>query len=157
MAVASVAGVFAEARTENPIVDRVLAALVLTATAYTLVRVLRWWAARYVITGERVMVMSGVVSVRVSSIPLSKINDTTFTRSWAGRFLGYGDLMLESAGERAGLSRLGFVPKPRDAYRLLTSLVNETARPARPAGPERRRPAPGIPGPDDTGPLPRFS
>lgn len=156
MIAVTVAGTFVLARTDAPLAQQLIGAVVIGVTGYAVVRVLHWWATRYVITRERVIMINGLVSVRVSSLPLSKVNDTTLSRSLWGRLLGYGDLTLESAGERAGLSRLIYLPKPKDAYRLVSSLLAERDR--REGDVQRSRQWPGITvaGKDDTGPLPRF-
>lgn len=156
MTLVTLAGVFVLSRTEDTLADRAIAVAVLAATAYAVVKVLRWWATRYVITQERVMRISGLLSVRVSSIPLSKVNDTTFSRSIWGRVLGFGDLTLESAAEKAGLSCLAFLPNPTEVYRIVTSLLAERGRDEPDEQPVRRWPGTRDAGADDTGPLPRF-
>lgn len=151
---ASVINAFLGALTGS-LVDPVITAVVLAATAFAVVRVLQWWAARYLVTDRRVISISGLVAVRVASVPLSKVNDVILTRPFFGRLFGYGDLLLQSAAERTGLPRLTFLPKPREAYRLITALLAPDE--VRPPGPARRR-WPGARGSqeDDTGPLPRF-
>lgn len=156
MAVVTVGGVVLLARTDSVMAERALGAVVLLSTGYAVARTLQWWATRYVITEERVMLISGVISVRVSSIPLSKVNDTSFSRSLWGRLFGFGDLSLESAGERAGLSSLRFLPKPREVYRLVASLLAERDRSDTPAPVPQHWPGVRATGKDDTGPLPRF-
>lgn len=151
----TLAGTLVLARTAAPIAERILAALALAATGFTAVRLLQWWATRYVFTQERVMLLSGLLSIRVTSVPLAKVNDTTFSKSFWGRIFGFGHLVLESAGERAGLSQLLFLPKPEEVYRLLTSLLSEPYRREQ-NGSRARWPGVRAASEDDTGPLPRF-
>ncbi|MGH2704535.1 MAG: PH domain-containing protein [Actinomycetota bacterium] len=126
------------------IVDRAAGVLVLVATLYTAWRAAQWWFARYVITDRRILLVEGIVSRTISAIPLSKITDTTFRRSPLGRMLRYGDLLLDAPGERPGLPRLTFLPKPDVAYRLIMGLVNQPPSSA-----------PRLSGyPDATGPIP---
>ncbi|MGI8426162.1 MAG: PH domain-containing protein [Actinomycetota bacterium] len=150
------AGAFASSRTDNAVVNQAIALLVSIVTIYAVFKVLVWWAAQYAITDHRVMLITGLLSVKVSATPLSKINDTIFVRSIWGRLLGYGNLVMESAGERAGLRDLQFLPKPNAVYRLLTSLVAEVDE-KRGEGP-RPQAWPGARdlGGDETGTLPRM-
>lgn len=111
-----------------------------------------WYEDRIVVTDQRVVEVSGILTRRVASMPLAKVTDMTYRRSLSGRLLGYGELILESAGQRQALDRISHVPRPDDFYRTLTSLI--AARMALLAGygpPLETGPAEE----DDTGPLPR--
>jgi len=157
VAILAFAGAYASSHTQSALASRVITVLVVIVTIYAVFKLMVWWAAQYALTDHRVMLITGLLSVKVSATPLSKINDTTFVRSIWGRLLGYGDLVLESAGERTGLSDLKFLPKPNSVYRLLTSLIaegdaarNESPRP-------QVWPGSRDPGGDETGTLPRMS
>jgi len=150
----TVAGMLLSGRLPGPWADRILAVLALGATAYAIVKVLVWSSTRYLITDQRVLLIQGLASKKVAATPLSKINDTTFTRSLLGRILGYGDLTLESAGERSGLSDLAFLPRAPEVYRLLTSLLSQ-ARPIPPAGYRGQPGSHWDPHGDETGRIPR--
>lgn len=71
----------------------------------------RWLFTQYVLTTERIVVRSGVISRSGTEIPLESISNVLFTQSVVERLLGYGDVVLESAGE-SGQSRLTDVPDP---------------------------------------------
>lgn len=75
--------------------------------------VIRWLFTQYVLTTERIVVRSGVVSRSGTEIPLESISNVLFTQSVVERLLGYGDVVLESAGE-SGQSRLRDVRDPED-------------------------------------------
>jgi hypothetical protein len=49
-------------------------------------------------------------------MPLTKITDLAVDRSLMGRMLGYGTIVLESAGQDQALSKLEFVPEPESMY-----------------------------------------
>ena len=66
-------------------------------------------------------------------MPLSKVTDLTFERSIGGRMLGYGTLIVESAGQIQALNRIDYMPRPEEVYEALSELVS--ARRARPAPP----------------------
>jgi len=56
-------------------------------------KVWRWRTARYVLTDHRLMYMEGIVSRRVTGLPLRSVLDTTFHQNWsrmqdAGLFRG---------------------------------------------------------------------
>lgn len=107
----------------RPVMEPLLALLVLGTTVYLGARYAGWWVARFVFTDRRVLFIEGLLSRRVSAIPLSKITDTTFTRSLPGRLLHYGDLLLDSPGEQPGIATLAALPQPDELYRLIMTLV----------------------------------
>lgn len=84
----------------------VLAALVNLAIVYG-----KWAATYFVLTGERLIFRTGVLSKRGVEIPLNRINNVNFHQSLFERMIGAGDLLVESAGE-SGQSRFSNVRKP---------------------------------------------
>ncbi len=131
----------------RPVVEPLLASLVLGATLYLSVRYARWRVARFVFTNRRVLFIEGLLARKVSAIPLAKITDTTFTRSLLGRLLNYGSLLLDSPGEQPGIATLAALPEPDELYRLIMSLVPHDTAPPSPSSPRRRE--------DDTDEIPR--
>jgi membrane protein YdbS with pleckstrin-like domain len=113
-------------------------------------KVWQWYEDRIYVTTHRVVEVSGVLTRRVASIPLIKVTDMTYRRSLPGRVLGYGELVLESAGQRQALERIAYIPGPDRFYRTVTSLLA-----ARGSGPPELVVPPLQPEDDDTGPLPR--
>jgi hypothetical protein len=109
-----------------------------------------WYEDRIYVTTHRVVEVSGVLTRRVASIPLIKVTDMTYQRSLPGRILGYGQLVLESAGQHQALERIDYIPNPDHFYRTVTSLLAARVTPP----PEVMVPMPH-PEDDDTGPLPR--
>jgi uncharacterized membrane protein YdbT with pleckstrin-like domain len=93
-------------------------------------RVWLWSADRVIVTDRRIFEVSGVLARRVASTPLSKVTDMTYRRSIAGRLLGYGDLILESPGQKQALEAIGYLPRPDDFYRTITALVMTSSPPA---------------------------
>lgn len=71
----------------------------------------RWLFTLYVLTTERIVVRSGVIARTGTEIPLESINNVLFSQSVIERLLGYGDIVLESAGE-SGQSRIRDVSDP---------------------------------------------
>jgi len=107
------------------VVVAVLAALLLSRL--TLVPFLRWLGTSYVVTTRRVAVRSGVLSRSGRDVPLSRINDLTFSHSLLERLLGCGTLVVESAGER-GAVVLTAVPGVEQVQRTVHDLAEQNGR-----------------------------
>lgn len=75
--------------------------------------VMQWATTHFVLTSDRLITRHGIVAKHSREIPLERINDVAFSQTVIERFLGAGDLMIESAGER-GQSRITNVRKPED-------------------------------------------
>jgi len=63
------------------------------------IRYLTWNTTNFVVTNERVISRTGVVSKKGIEIPLDRINTVFFNQSLFERMIGAGDLGIESAGE----------------------------------------------------------
>ena len=77
-----------------------------------------WWFTSYVLTNERLIRRSGVLSRAGLEIPLESINDVRFTQSIFERVLRSGDVVVESAGEK-GQSTFADIPEPEDFHSLI--------------------------------------
>lgn len=77
-----------------------------------------WWFTLYVLTNERLITRSGILSRHGLEIPLEQINDLSFHQSILERVLHCGDLVIESAGE-LGQSRFNNIPEPEEFHSLL--------------------------------------
>jgi uncharacterized membrane protein YdbT with pleckstrin-like domain len=99
-------------------------ALVLLA-GYSLRPFLRWVTTHFVVTDRRVLVRTGILARTGRDVPLSRINDITFSHTFFERMLGCGTLVVESAGER-GQVTLSDVPKVESVQRRLYDLVEQT-------------------------------
>jgi len=56
-------------------------------------------------------------------MPLVKVTDMTFQRSFLGRLFGYGTFILESAGQDQALSTVDYIPYPEQLYLEVCSLI----------------------------------
>ena len=74
-------------------------------------RLISWQTTHFVVTSERLVFRSGILSKHMRDIPLDKINDLASSRTFFERLLGHGDLIIESAGER-GLQTFSDIPRP---------------------------------------------
>lgn len=84
---------------------------VLCVLVVALPRYLRWATTHFVLTTDRLIFRSGVLSKHSKEIPLERLNDVTFSQSLWDRVIGAGDLFIESAGER-GQTIFENMPKP---------------------------------------------
>ena len=107
----------------SAVVDNVTFYLGLAAVLRFTVKTILWWIERIVITDKRVMLAQGIITHRVGMMPLSKVTDLTFERSLNGRMLGYGTIVVESAGQIQALNRIDYVPRPEEIYEALSELI----------------------------------
>ena len=85
--------------------------VVLCLLVVVLPRYLRWATTHFVLTTDRLIFRSGVLSKLSREIPLERVNDVTFSQSLWERIIRAGDLFIESAGER-GQSVFQDMPNP---------------------------------------------
>jgi hypothetical protein len=133
----------------NGFVDTILGLLILGALARFGWRMWEWSVDRIVVTDKRLLEVSGLVSRKVGSMPLDKVTDMTYRRSFPGRIFRYGAFIVESPGQKQALELINFIPQPDEFYQTVTSLVM-----GRPDHVPQDLPVPE-PDDDDTGPLPR--
>jgi uncharacterized membrane protein YdbT with pleckstrin-like domain len=81
-----------------------------------------WRATHYVLTDERVILRTGVISRSGRDIPLGRVNDVSFSHGVIDRMLGCGTLTIESAGER-GQVVLTDLPHVEKIQNVLYELV----------------------------------
>jgi uncharacterized membrane protein YdbT with pleckstrin-like domain len=84
---------------------------------------LNWAVDYFVVTSHRFIETSGLFSRKVAMMPLVKVTDMTFQRSFLGRILGYGTFILESAGQDQALSTVDHIPYPEQLYLEVCSLI----------------------------------
>jgi uncharacterized membrane protein YdbT with pleckstrin-like domain len=75
------------------------------------IRYLKWRNINFVVTTDRLIYRSGVISKTGVEIPLEKINTVLFHQGVFERMIGAGDLTIESASER-GTQRFTDIRKP---------------------------------------------
>jgi uncharacterized membrane protein YdbT with pleckstrin-like domain len=66
----------------------------------------------FVITNMRVFRASGVFSVRIATMPITRILDITVVKPFLGRILGYGHFVFESAAQEQGLKHIRYIGDP---------------------------------------------
>ncbi|SDH72040.1 PH domain-containing protein [Sinosporangium album] len=79
-------------------------------------KVAEWSVDYFVVTSKRMLLTTGLITRKVAMMPLGKVTDMSFQRSLLGRLLGYGEFVLESAGQDQALSTVQYIPYPETLY-----------------------------------------
>jgi uncharacterized membrane protein YdbT with pleckstrin-like domain len=79
-------------------------------------KVAEWSVDYFVVTSKRMLLTTGLITRKVAMMPLAKVTDMSFKRSLMGRMLGYGEFILESAGQDQALSNVDYIPYPETLY-----------------------------------------
>jgi uncharacterized membrane protein YdbT with pleckstrin-like domain len=87
------------------------------------VKVFEWSETYFVVTSQRFLLATGLVTRKVNMMPLSKVTDMSFQRSTMGRILGYGEFILESAGQDQALTKVDHLPYPEQLYLEVCGLI----------------------------------
>ena len=89
----------------------IVIALVVAWAIWLFVKYLAWTRTYFVVTNQRVVYRSGIVSRHGVEIPLERINNINFRQRIFERMIGAGNLDIESAGDQ-GSSTFDFVRHP---------------------------------------------
>jgi uncharacterized membrane protein YdbT with pleckstrin-like domain len=87
------------------------------------VKVFEWAETYFVVTSQRFILVTGIITRKVNMMPLAKVTDMSFQRSTMGRILGYGEFILESAGQDQALSNVDYLPYPEQLYLEVCGLI----------------------------------
>jgi len=88
-----------------------------------LLKIFEWSVNYFVVTSQRMLLASGIVTRKVNMMPLGKVTDMSFQRSTMGRILGYGEFILESAGQDQALRIVDHLPYPEQLYLEVCGLI----------------------------------
>ncbi len=111
---------------------------------------LQWNFTHFVVTSDRVIYRTGVLSKRGVEIPMDRINNINFNQNILERVIGAGDLEIESAG-KDGQSRFEDVWHPdgvqQELYRQMEGYARKRASWSNPVAspPTAGTPGAGIP------------
>jgi len=86
-------------------------------------KVIDWSLNYFVITSERLLLAQGFILRRVDMMPLVKVTDMSFRRDLKGQLLGYGEFVVESAGQDQALRNVNYLPYPEQLYLEVCGLV----------------------------------
>lgn len=85
--------------TPEKIVNTIGTLLILVSLGYFAQRWITWYSTNFVVTTDRCIYRSGILSKRGIEIPLERINTIFFEQGPLDRILRAGTLVIESAGE----------------------------------------------------------
>jgi len=81
---------------------------------------------RFVITNMRVFRVRGVLSQSSATMPLRRILDITVEKPLAGRLVGYGHFVFESAAQEQGLREIRYVARPDERDLTIQQVVQRS-------------------------------
>ena len=107
--------------------NQALAAAVWLAWGVLLLRVIQksvgWSADYFVVTSQRILMITGIVDRRVAIIPFWTVNDFSYRRSLTGRLLGYGEFLVRYGARGQVLQRIQYMPYPEQLYQEIRRVV----------------------------------
>jgi uncharacterized membrane protein YdbT with pleckstrin-like domain len=101
-----------------------------TVLAWLAVKVVDWSLNYFVVTSHRLILAEGFIVRKVNMMPLAKVTDMSFQRTSAGRILGYGEFIVESAGQDQAMRHLRFLPYPEQLYLEVCGLMFKDTDPS---------------------------
>jgi uncharacterized membrane protein YdbT with pleckstrin-like domain len=107
----------------NGVVMLVIWVAWLALVARLLYKIYAWLEDYFVVTSQRLLLATGVFTRTVNMMPLGKVTDMSFKRSTMGRILGYGEFVVESAGQDQALRRVDHLPYPEQLYLEVCGLI----------------------------------
>ncbi len=100
-------------------------------------RAAAWPGNYFVVTSERMLVIRGLVTRTITTMPLDQATSLTLQRTLPGRLLGYGSLIVGSRARRQALRKVSYLPYPEQLYLEVAALISPD---------EAASPGPGDPG-----------
>jgi membrane protein YdbS with pleckstrin-like domain len=86
-------------------------------------RLMEWSQDWFVATDTRLLLTYGILTRKVAMMPLRKVTDMSYNRSPLGRLLGYGEFVLESAGQDQAMRVVSWLPNPDELYKLICAEI----------------------------------
>jgi uncharacterized membrane protein YdbT with pleckstrin-like domain len=71
-----------------------------------------WVVAFFVVSSERMLLVTGTLIRAVNTISISSVTHLAVQRSFGGRLLGYGSLIIEYGGQDQKVERIEYLPPP---------------------------------------------
>jgi membrane protein YdbS with pleckstrin-like domain len=105
------------------VADLVIWVVFLGVLGWLSVKVYTWLEDYFVVTSQRLLLTTGIITRTVNMMPLTKVTDMSFKRSAWGRVLGYGEFVVESAGQDQALRHIRNLPYPEQLYLEVCGLI----------------------------------
>jgi membrane protein YdbS with pleckstrin-like domain len=90
---------------------------------YLIGKTISWPVDYFVVTPRRMLVVKGFLTRDVAMIPYSGLTGLKLRRSTMGRLIGYGQFILEPAGQDQALRTVSFLPYPEQLYLEVCGLI----------------------------------
>jgi membrane protein YdbS with pleckstrin-like domain len=74
----------------------------------------------FVVTDKRLLLTHGMLTRKVAIMPLRRVTDLSYNVSIAGRVLGYGEFVFESAGQEQALSTVNYLGRSQELFQVLS-------------------------------------
>lgn len=97
--------------------------LFLGVVAWLSLKIWLWLEDYFVVTSQRLLLTTGLLTRTVNMMPLGKVTDMSFKRTAWGRILGYGEFVVESAGQDQALRNIRNLPYPEQLYLEVCGLI----------------------------------
>jgi membrane protein YdbS with pleckstrin-like domain len=86
-------------------------------------KTVNWAGTFFVVTSQRMLLTSGILTNKVEMLPLVRVTDMSFQRSFTGRLLGFGEFIIESTGSDRALHTVDHIPYPEQLYLEICGLI----------------------------------
>jgi hypothetical protein len=110
-------------------VGGMLLIVLLAVICWALVRIGEWTDRYFVLTNKRIVVIEGIITTTVRSMPVARLTDMAYRRTALGRALGYGLFDVESAGQDQALKIMDYVPRPEHTNLQISHLLFQSPKP----------------------------
>ena len=110
--------------TPRTVVGYLVLGFVVVNGARLVVSLVKWRTTYFVVTSQRLIYREGVIARDGVEIPLDRVNNVNFSQSILERFLGVGDLLVESGGQD-GQQLFSDVSQPEKVQNIIHSTIRE--------------------------------
>jgi len=86
-------------------------------------KTINWLVSYYIVTSDRILVISGVLAHDVAMIPFAQLININFERSEVGRLFGYGSIILDVDDQVVPVWKIKFMPYPEQLYLEICSIA----------------------------------
>ncbi len=97
--------------------------LFLVLVAWAGWKIIDWRLTYFVITENRLLLVTGVFSKSIGMMPMAKVTDMRLELTPLGRTFGYGKFVIESAGQEQALRDVPFVPYANQLYQEILAMI----------------------------------
>lgn len=101
--------------------------VIIVTSAWLIVNLIKWRTTYFVITSHRLIYRQGVVARNGVEIPLERVNNVNFKQSIVERFLGVGDLLIESGG-KDGQQTFSDIAQPEKVQNIIHSTIQNQVK-----------------------------